>query len=183
MPPELARKLRQSSVQVQAGRGVGGSGVIWSADGVIVTNAHVARSRHPLVVLSDGREYRGELIAHDERRDLAVLRIAAENVAAAEIGDSGAVLAGQTVTAVGNPFGWVGAVSTGIIFAVDPAGRWIQADLRLAPGNSGGILADARGRVIGINTMIYGGLALAVPSSAAAAFVRRATRFTGAKAA
>jgi serine protease Do len=182
MLPELARRLRQSSVEVRSGGGSGGSGVIWP-EGVIVTNAHVVRSRDPLVVLSDGREFRAEIVRHDRRRDLALLRIAAGNLTPAEIGDSASLRVGQTVTAVGNPLGLVGAVSTGIIFAFDQDRRWIQADVRLAPGNSGGMLADAQGRVIGINTMIYGGLAMAIPSNAAAIFVRRSPRFTGAQAA
>jgi serine protease Do len=94
------------------------------------------------------------------------------------VGDSNALRAGQIVLAVGNPLGFVGALSTGVIHGRGPVpglGRrtWVQADVRLAPGNSGGPLADAEGRVIGINTMIAGRLALAVPSSDVAAFLRR----------
>lgn len=95
----------------------------------------------------------------------------------AEIGDSDSLRVGQLVVAVGNPLGLSGAVTAGLIHAIGPrrpAGpSLIQADLRLAPGNSGGPLADARGRVIGINAMIAGGLALAVPSSLVARFLAK----------
>jgi serine protease Do len=174
MFPELAEKLRASSAEVRDGeRGVG-SGVVWTADGIVVTNAHVVRTRRPRVKLSDGRVFDAEVLRQDRRRDLAVLRIGSGretgDFPAAEIADSSRLRAGQMVAAVGNPFGVVGAVSTGIIHSA--GGDWIEADVRLAPGNSGGMLADARGRVVGINTMIAGGLALAVPADRAAAFVQ-----------
>jgi serine protease Do len=84
---------------------------------------------------------------------------------------------GELVVAVGNPLGFVGALTTGVVHA--PTRRWVHADVRLAPGNSGGPLADARGRVIGINTMIAGGLALAVPSNSVTRFLRRGAEDIG----
>jgi serine protease Do len=93
---------------------------------------------------------------------------------AAEIGDSGALRVGEVVLAVGNPLGLVRALSAGLVHAVGP--RAIHADLRLAPGNSGGPLADAEGRVVGLNAMIVGGLAVAVPSREARRFVREQLR-------
>ena len=168
---ELARKLRAVSVAVRGSDRGGGSGVVWTSAGLIVTNAHVVRSRDPLVILSDGRGFRGTLVAHDRQRDLAILQIAASSLPAAEVGNSVDVQAGQLVFAVGNPLGIAGAVTSGIIHARADA-RWIQASVRLEPGNSGGLLADAEGRVIGINTMIQSGLALAIPSNAVAALVR-----------
>jgi serine protease Do len=167
----LADRLRASTVHVR-GRGPGGgSGVIWSPDGLIVTNAHVARGSGAVVEI-DGRTYPAELISRDERRDLATLQIEASNLPAAPIGDSDALRVGQVVIAAGNPLGMTGAVSTGIIHAIAP-GRpsWVRADIRLLPGNSGGPLADARGQVIGINSMVAGGLGLAVPSNSVRRFL------------
>ena len=172
----LAGRLRRSTVRIRAGRTGAGSGVAWRADGLIVTNAHVARSRRLSIVLWDGRSFSASIEAADPQRDLAALLVEASDLCPAPIGDSDGLRAGQFVFAVGNPLGLAGAVSTGIIHAVDSrrgtrGGGWIQADVRLLPGNSGGPLADAQGRVIGVNSMIAGGLALAVPSSAVARFL------------
>ncbi len=160
-----------------------GSGIIWGADGLIVTAAHVLlrggrASGAPGVRLEDGRLLRAAVLACDRRADLAVVRVDSHDLAAASIGDSDRLRAGELVLAVGHPFGLVGAVATGVVHAASgPEGRsespWIRADLRLAPGHSGGPMADARGRVVGVNTMIAGGLALAVPSRVAAALVER----------
>jgi serine protease Do len=169
---EIAEKLRRITVQVRTPGNGAGSGVIWSADGLIVTNAHVVRSRRVEVELFDGRVFPAQVEAHDARRDVAALRIGGRGLPAAAAGDSGAVRPGEVVIAVGNPLGVVGALTTGVVHAV--GGLWVQAAVRLAPGNSGGPLADAQGRVIGLNTMIAsGGLALAVPSNAVLAFLKR----------
>ena len=173
---EIAEHLRRSTVLVHAGGRGNGSGVIWSADGVIVTNAHVARASQMRVQLWDGREFDAALVSRDTRRDLAELRISAANLPAATAADSSQVRPGELAIAIGNPLGFVGALTTGVIQAVGPLRPfgpepWVQADVRLAPGNSGGPLADARGRVIGINTMVAGRLALAVPSNAVSNFL------------
>jgi len=170
----MAAELARVTVEVRArGRGAGGAavgaGVIWHPDGLILTNAHVAH-RDVTVVLADGRACGARLVARDPRRDLAALVVDATGLPAAEIGDSGALRVGELVLAVGNPLGLVRALSAGLVHAVGP--RAIHADLRLAPGNSGGPLADARGRVVGLNAMIVGGLAFAVPSRAGWRFVR-----------
>ena len=167
---EIAEKLRRSTVLVLPGQRGNGSGVIWSADGVIVTNAHVARGARLRVQLWDGRELEAAVVSRDTRRDLAELRVSAANLPAATAADSSQLRPGELAIAIGNPLGFVGALTTGVIHAVGPlrqlgSGSWVQADVRLAPGNSGGPLADARGRVIGINTMVAGSLALAVPSN------------------
>jgi serine protease Do len=173
---EIAEQLRRSTVLILAGERGNGSGVIWSADGVIVTNAHVARASQMRVQLWDGREFAADLVSRDTRRDLAELRINAANLPAAAAADSSQVRPGELAIAIGNPLGFVGALTTGVIQAVGPLRRlgsqpWVQADVRLAPGNSGGPLADAHGRVIGINTMVAGRLALAVPSNAVTNFL------------
>jgi serine protease Do len=136
-----------------------------------VTNAHVVRGSQARIHLWDGREFEGAVTSRDPRRDLAVVRINAKNLPAAKAADSSKIRAGELAIAIGNPLGFVGALTTGVIHAVGPVRglgpqSWVQADVRLAPGNSGGPLADARGGVMGINTMVAGRLALAIPSNA-----------------
>src|SRR5213595_4116129 len=181
---EIAEKLRRSTVVLHArGRG-SGSGVIWSSDGTIVTNAHVVRSAQVSLQLWDGREFDATVATRDPRRDLVVLRIDATNLPFALVADSSEVRPGELAIAIGNPLGFVGALTTGLIHAVGPlhglgSRSWVQADVRLAPGNSGGPLADARGRVIGINTMIANGIALAVPSNSVTRLLRDGTEGIG----
>jgi len=180
---EVAERLRRSTVLVfpKGARG-GGSGVIWKSDGLILTNAHVARGTEAQVQLWDGRRLDARVTSRDSRRDLAALRIeGGADLAAATPGDSGALRPGELVIAVGSPLGFAGAVSTGVIHSTGPLpgmGRqnWIRADVQLAPGNSGGPLADARGHLIGINTAIVNGLGVAVPGNTAVEFVRRGAR-------
>jgi serine protease Do len=172
---EIAEQLRRSTVLVGAGRG-NGSGIIWSHDGVVVTNAHVARGSTISVQLWDGRELNATVTSRDPHRDLAALRVNATNLPAAVAADSSEVRAGELAIAIGNPFGFVGALTTGVIHAVGPIRglgpqSWVQASVRLAPGNSGGPLADAHGRVIGVNSMVAGGVALAIPSNAVTSFL------------
>jgi serine protease Do len=174
---EIAEQLRRSTVLIRAGgSGGNGSGIIWSSDGTIVTNAHVAQRRQLRIQLWDGREFDARVAARHSHHDLAALRIDASNLHAASAADSSRVRAGELAIAIGNPLGFVGALTTGVIHAVGPirglgAHPWVQADVRLAPGNSGGPLGDARGRVVGINTMAAGRLALAIPSNTIASFL------------
>jgi serine protease Do len=175
---EIAERLRRSTVEVRLrGANAGGSGVIATADGQIVTNAHVARG-DASVRLWDGRELPATLLARDARRDLATLKVEGGGLPAAPFGDSNALRVGELVMAIGNPMGFIGALTTGVVHALGSLagfGRqsWVLADVRLAPGNSGGPLADAYGRVIGINTMIVHGLGAAVPGNAVTRFLRR----------
>ncbi len=175
---EIAERLRRSTAQVFVGdRGGAGSGVIWSADGLILTNAHVARAPAS-VELWDGRRFDAALVARDPRRDLASLRIPATDLEAAAPGDSDLLRPGELVIAVGNPLGFAGALSTGVIHSIGPLPgmgrqRWIRANVRLAPGNSGGPLANARGEVVGINTAVVNGMGVAAPVARAAEFLRR----------
>lgn len=173
---EIAEQLRRSTVLIDAGGRGNGSGVIWSEDGLIVTNAHVARASHTGVQLWDGREFDSTIASRDPRRDLAALRIHASQLPAVTPADSSQIRPGELAIAIGNPLGFVGALTTGVIHAVGPIRRlgtqtWVQANVRLAPGNSGGPLADARGRVMGINTMVAGRLALAIPSNTVSRFL------------
>lgn len=183
-----AERLAQSTVQVrdaaapESARGArgasgAGSGVIWSPDGTIVTNAHVVRGgRRMTVELTDGRTFDAEVTRVDRRRDLAALAVDALHLPAARPGDSSALRVGELVLALGHPWGVRNSMTTGIVHAVGVgpwggAGRWVQADVALAPGNSGGPLADAWGRVVGVNSMIVRGLAFAVPSEAVTRFL------------
>ena len=174
---EIAERLRRCTVQVQSGRQGLGSGVLWDTTGVVVTNAHVARNGSARVELWDGREFPARLVSQDDRRDLARIEISAGGLESAPAGDPSKLRPGAIVIAVGNPLGFAGALTRGVVHAIGPApglGRrtWIQADIRLAPGNSGGPLADAQGRLVGINTMVYRGAGLAIPVDAVARFLR-----------
>jgi serine protease Do len=173
---EIADELRRSTVVIRTGDRGSGSGVIWGGDGLIVTNAHVARGPDVRVGLWDGRELEAVITSRDPQLDLAALRIHANDLPRVSHRDSSKLQPGELAIAIGNPLGFVGALTTGVIHAVGPLGgmgsrTWVQASVRLAPGNSGGPLADVRGRVIGINTMVAGRLALAIPSNAVQQFL------------
>src|SRR5688500_7017787 len=152
-------RVRRSTVEIRMRRASeSGSGIIWDSAGLVVTNAHVARRRQLAVALADGRELEAEIVAHDPTRDLAALKLDATGLPSAEIGDADMLRPGELVLAVGSPLGVAGAATAGVVHrpaACGPFGRrWIEADVRLAPGNSGGPLSDAGGRVVGVNTMI-----------------------------
>lgn len=169
---DVVEKLRRATVQVRPHRNAGGSGVIWARDGQIITNAHVVEggSGSVQVELWDGRSLAAKIVKRDRRRDLAELQVDTAGLPAAAAGDSRKLRVGELVIAVGNPLGFIGAASTGVIHQVDH-GSWVVSHLRLAPGNSGGPLANTAGEVVGINTMIAGGLALAIPSHAVRKFL------------
>ena len=165
---ELAAVLRRSTVEVRTGGASSGSGIIWQTNGLIVTNAHVARASRATIVFDDGRAVDGVVAARDPRRDLAAVEIAPAGLSlpVASIGHPTDLRTGDIVVALGNPLGVIGAMALGVVHAVEArrgAPRWIRADIRLAPGNSGGPLADARGRIVGVNTLIANGLGVAVP--------------------
>lgn len=170
---EVIERLRRSTVAVRAHAGGGGSGVIWTADGSIVTNAHVVeRSSAAEVEFWDGGRLTARIVQRDRRRDLATLCVEAIDLPAVTTGDSSALRPGELVIAVGNPLGFIGAASTGVVHAFHDR-SWVVSQLRLAPGNSGGPLANARGEVVGINTMIAGVLAFAVPSRTVVRFLNQ----------
>jgi serine protease Do len=155
-----------------------GAGVIWHADGLVVTNAHCIRHRRVAVRDAAGRSLDAEVLAHEPRLDLALIAAPALRGRAPQLGDVDSLRPGELLFAFGHPLGVPGALTLGVLHAVarDPrsgAARWVCADVRLAPGNSGGPLADAAGRVVGINTMVAGGLGLAIPTPVVQRFVER----------
>lgn len=170
----LAERLRRVTVQLRT-RGWGeGSGIIWSEDGLVVSNAHVARSRCIEVELWDGRILEGRLRWRDPRRDLALLQLPATGLPEATPGNVRILRPGEIVLALGHPFGVANALSLGVVHELATAAggtRWIRADIRLAPGNSGGPLANSAGEVIGINTLVMSGLAHAIPVTAVQRFL------------
>ena len=153
-----------------------GSGFILSPDGYILTNAHVAQDADKIIVrLSDQRERPAKLIGVDEMTDVALLKIEGDNLPAVKIGDSDALEVGEWVLAIGSPFGLEHTATQGIVSAVGrnlPSGTYvpfIQSDVAVNPGSSGGPLFNLRGEVIGINSQIYSstggymGLSFAIP--------------------
>jgi serine protease Do len=177
----VADSLREITVGIHAAgdrRSGEGAGVIWHPDGLVITNAHCVRDRRLSIRMGDGRSVDADVVAHDPRLDLALLEVPGVVAPAPVFGDVESLRTGELLLALGHPFGVAGALALGVLHAVarDPRSggvRWICADVRLAPGNSGGPLADAAGRVVGINTMIVGGLGLAIPMPVVQRFVAR----------
>ena len=181
LSPSVAN-LRVSR-RVRGGRVLdgGGSGVVITPDGFTLTSAHVVartegRGRASFV---DGRELEFEVVGSDPLSDLAVLRVDARDLVPAELGDAERLRVGQLVVAIGNPHGFAGSVTAGVVSALGrslPArsgtnvriiDNVIQTDAALNPGNSGGALVNGRGEVVGVNTAVAGiGLGLAVPINA-----------------
>ena len=182
----VAERLSPSVANLRVSRRVrggrvatgGGSGVVVTPDGFMLTSAHVVAGTDGRVEATfvDGREVSAEVVGADPLSDLAVLRSEAAELLPAELGDAERLRVGQLVVAIGNPHGFAGSVTAGVVSALGrslpvrsrAAGRIvenvIQTDAALNPGNSGGALADGRGCVIGINTAVAGvGLGLAVP--------------------
>ena len=179
--PQGPRQFRQPHEQVQH---VGGSGVVISPDGYIVTNNHVVEGATDIrVTTSDRRVLAAKLIGTDPLTDLAVIKVNTSNMASIPWGDSKALKPGQTVLAFGNPFGMRFSVTRGIVSAVNRTnpfnddarkpGQFIQTDAAINEGNSGGPLVDVRGEVIGINTFLisptggFAGMGFAIPSQIA----------------
>jgi S1-C subfamily serine protease len=180
LAPSVAN-LRVSH-RVRGGRRLdgGGSAVVISPDGFMLTSAHVVAQsdrRGGRASFVDGRELGFEVVGADPHSDLAVLRADATDLAPAQLGDAERLRVGQLVVAIGNPNGFAGSVTAGVVSALGRSlptqgGRVvdnvIQTDAALNPGNSGGALADGSGRVVGVNTAVAGvGLGLAVPINSA----------------
>jgi S1-C subfamily serine protease len=169
----VTRRLRGGRVAMG-----GGSAVVIAPDGFMLTSAHVVEgSGSGEASFVDGRAMRFTVAGADPLSDLAVLRADGQDLIAAQLGDAGSLQVGQLVVAIGNPHGYAGSVTAGVVSALGrslPVGRRggprrmvenvVQTDAALNPGNSGGALVDGSGRVVGINTAVAGvGLGLAVP--------------------
>jgi serine protease Do len=179
----MIEDAQRSVVQVRSnGRGLG-AGVIWPGDGLVMTNHHVVaggRRSNVRVALSDGRTLDAEVVKTGRNLDLALLGLNGDHgdPPAAPVGDSDALRVGELVYAIGHPWGRVGAVSAGIVGGVGElrgpergsSTRYVRSDVALAPGNSGGPLLNARGEVVAINAMIFGNMALSIPSNTAGAW-------------
>lgn len=168
-----------------------GSGFVWSNDGIVVTNNHVVEGASRITVnFNDGMQLPARVIGVDPDSDLAVLRVDGKNFAAAPIGTSSDLMIGESVVAVGNPFGLSGTVTTGVVSALgrsvpsETQGRtytdFIQTDASINPGNSGGPLLNIEGKVIGINVAIYAqaqGIGFAIPVDRAKKVIQDLLRF------
>jgi serine protease Do len=177
--------VQRSVVQVRSsGRGIG-AGVIWPGDGLVLTNHHVIsggrKRRNVRVALHDGRTLDADVVKSGRSLDLALLMLEGDHgdLPAAPVGDSDALRVGELVYAIGHPWGRFGAVSAGIVGGVGElrgpgrgsSTRYVRSDVALAPGNSGGPLLNAKGEVVAINAMIFGLMALSIPSNAAKAWI------------
>jgi serine protease Do len=178
---QMIERAQISVVQVRSGgRGIG-AGVVWDPDGLAITNHHVVAGGHRdvSVALHDGRTFDANVLKSSRSLDLALLRLEGEglDLPSVPVGDSDALRVGELVYAIGHPWGRVGAVSAGIVGGVGElrgrgsSARYVRSDVTLAPGNSGGPLLNARGEVVAINAMIFGRMALSIPSNAAGAWV------------
>ncbi|HEX6974403.1 MAG TPA: trypsin-like peptidase domain-containing protein, partial [Vicinamibacterales bacterium] len=168
-----------------------GSGFVWSSDGIIVTNNHVVEGASRITAnFNDGTQLPARLLGVDPDSDLAVLRVDGKNFTAAPIGTSSDLMIGESVIAVGNPFGLSGTVTTGVLSALgrsvpsETQGRtytdFIQTDASINPGNSGGPLLNIEGKVIGINVAIYQnaqGIGFAIPVDRAKKVIQDLLRF------
>ena len=177
----VARAVTPTVVSITVPNYGAGSGAIIRRDGMILTNAHVVGNAQTVQVgLADGRRFNGTVLGRDAGLDIAVVRIPANDLPAATLGNSDQLQAGQTAIAIGNPLGLERTVTTGVVSAVNRSARdlggetFVQTDAAISPGNSGGPLVDSRGRLIGINAAeLLGqgvqGLAFAIPINAAMA--------------
>ena len=174
---ELARVgaiVQRSTVGVGRRHG-NGAGVIWCADGLIVTNHHVVGRASKVEIEHEGSRYPGEVIARHPNLDLALVKVEATDLPAIPVGDSDSVRPGQLAIAVGHPLGFQRAVTLGVVVAKRPEDALLLTDVTLMPGNSGGPMVDAEGRMIGVNTLIAGERSFSIPVSAVEAFVDTVT--------
>ena len=174
----LAELLREAVVEVRSGDTASGTGIIWGGAGLVVTNAHCIRRGASLEVDASGKWREASALAYHPQHDLALIAAPSVSGPMLELRDPESLRAGELVFAHGHPLGVRDALAMGVIHTVarDRAKlpRWVVADVRLAPGNSGGPLVDAEGRLVGINSMVVNGLGVAIPSTLVQQFVERA---------
>jgi serine protease Do len=178
---DLVRQVLPSLVVVRGRRSGAGAGIVWDANGLILTNNHVVGRQTPIVLLQDDREYESRLVARDPDVDLALLSIDAVELTPLPPA-SVSPRVGEMVFAFGHPWGQRNTVTRGIVSALVSAQNRrgeklpiVRSDATLAPGNSGGPLVNAKGEVIGINAMIVGGdQSVSIAASVAKDFVRKA---------
>jgi len=173
----LVSTLRRTVVEIRSLAG-GGAGIIWGGRGLVVTNAHCLRRDGSPTIEVDGKTHSVESVAFARDQDLALIRAPAVTGPFLELRDLDTLRPGELVFAYGHPLGVSHALAMGALHSVvrdkrtgDP--RYIAADIRLAPGNSGGPLVDAEGKLVGVNSMVVGGLGVAIPASVVQAFVTR----------
>lgn len=174
----LAEVLRQAVVEVRSGETGSGTGIIWGGAGLVVTNAHCIRRGGQLHVDADGKWREAQALAYHPHHDLALIAAPSVSGPLLELRDPESLRPGELVFAHGHPLGIRDALAMGVLHTVArdraKSPRWIVADVRLAPGNSGGPLVDAEGRLVGINSMVVNGLGVAVPATLVQQFVERA---------
>ena len=178
---DIADRVRASLVQVRSGGRGGGAGTVWHSDGLILTNAHVVEREPVQVVLPQGDTLPARVVAQDKKLDIAALAVDATDLTTIEIGESRRLRPGQVVLALGHPWGVMGSVSAGVVIGLSSERpemegsrrEMIAVSLSLRPGNSGGPLVDAHGRLLGITSMMTGPeVGLAVPVHVVKAFLR-----------
>jgi serine protease Do len=178
---DLVQQVLPSLVVVRGRRFGAGAGIVWDANGLILTNNHVVGRHLPIVLLQDDREYESRLIARDPDVDLALLSIDATDLTPLKPA-SAAPRVGEMVFAFGHPWGQRNTVTRGIVSALVSARNRrgdtlpiVRSDAPLAPGNSGGPLVNARGEVVGINAMIVGGdQSVSIAAAVATEFAKKA---------
>jgi len=173
----LSTLLASSVVEIRTAGGCG-TGIFW-ADGLVVTNAHCVPNSGAVHVDAGGKSYNGELIAHARDHDLALVRIPSLKGTTLELRPAATIRVGELVFAHGHPLGIRDSLAMGVIHTLvrhprsgEP--RFVVADVRLAPGNSGGPLVDTNGRLLGVNSMVVNGLGVAIPTDAVVRFIERA---------
>ncbi len=178
---DIVEQVKMGMVKIAHGPSGSGAGCIIHPEGLILTNSHVVRSDKVQVILSDGRMYQGKLLARDRSIDLAAILLEEQHLPVIAMGDSNSARPGELVFSLGYPWGMDGGLTYGIVIQV---GRWpmesprskldlMSASLHLRPGHSGGPMFNARGEIIGLNTMMQGlDVGVAVPINQAKTFLK-----------